>query len=199
MLNKVKSGLVSVDNRIFKGRLKAFYSRDLKYRGKAYVLTKDLFFPPHSASNKNVKMGPSGELLAIGGDLEPERLIHARKNGIDVEALSGRPILWWTSTERCVIFPENIHIAKNMRQLIRKNNGFRLSVDQAFYDVVIGCSESRGDYTWLTPEYMSACYKLHELGMAHSVEVWLDENLVGGLFGVAFGAYIYILNLRLHE
>lgn len=192
MLDKVKAGLVMLDDRIFNGKIKSFHSRYVKYRGKAYVLTQDLYFPPHTASNKNVKMGPAGELLAIGGDLEPDRLIHAKKRGIYIEVLNDHPILWWTSEIRCVIFPENIHISKIMRRVIRQKNGFHLTVDKAFHDVVIGCTELRGDYVWLTSEYMSSYFRLHKLGVAHSVEVWREENLVGGLFGVAFGSYFYV-------
>ena len=177
-----------MDKRLFNGGINAFHSRYFKYRGKAYVLTKDLYFPPHSSANKSVRMGPEGELLAIGGDLEPDRMIHAFKNGVYPLFFNDQLFLWWTSEIRCVMSPKDIHIPSNMKKLIRKNN-FQLTVDKAFHDVVRACSESRKDFTWLTPEREASCFELHELGLSHSVEVWQDEKLVGGLFGIAVGSY----------
>lgn len=189
LLNKIKSGIFKIDELVFKGHIKAFYSRNLAFRGKAYVLSEDLYFPPHTSSNKNVRMGPEGELLAIGGDLTPERMIYAFKNGIYQISFKDQPILWWTSEIRCVFFPKKLHISKKMQEVI-KSNKFGLTVDKAFHDVLIGCSESRN--TWLTSERMTASLELYKLGVAHSVEVWQDGKLVGGLFGVAFGSYFYI-------
>ena len=100
------------------------------------------------------------------------------------------PILWWTSEIRCVIFPQNIHIPKDAWSLIKKNN-FKLTVDEAFYEVVKACSESRKYYTWITPQREESTLKLYELGFAHSIEVWQNEVLVGGLFGIAYGSYFY--------
>jgi len=187
MLKRVKLGLLKIDKLFFKGKIKAYYSRNFKYKGKAYKLTKDLYFPPHTSANKNVRMGAVGELLAIGGDLSTDRMIHALKNGIYPMFFNNEPILWWTSEIRCVLFPKDIHISKNIRSLIRKNNFF-ITVDKTFDDVVRACSESRQDYTWLNPERMALSFKLHKLGVAHSIEVWQDEKLVGGLFGIALGS-----------
>lgn len=189
-LKKFKSGLLRFDNLIFKGKLKAFYIHRIKYRGKAYELTEDLYFPPHTASNKSIRMGPEGELLAVGGDWKPERIILAYKNGIYPVVFKNQPILWWTSERHCVMYPKDVHIPKNMRALIRQNK-YKLTVDQAFYEVVSACSETRKDYTWLTHEQVKAFHQLHTLGFAHSVEVWQDEELVGGLFGVSFGTYFH--------
>lgn len=188
-LNKVKSGVLKIDELVFKGHIKAFHSRNLAYRGKAYKLTKDLYFPPHTSSNKNVRLGPEGELLAIGGDLTPERMLYAFKNGIYQISFKNEPILWWTSDIRCVFFPKKLHISKKMQEVI-KSNKFHLTVDKAFSDVLNGCSESRN--TWLTPERKGACEALYRLGNAHSVEVWQDDKLVGGLYGIVFGSYFYI-------
>lgn len=189
-LQKFKSGLLKLDDIILKGRLKAFYSHRIKYRGKAYVLTQDLYFPPHNTANKDIRMGPEGELLAVGGDWEPERIIFAYKNGVYPVVFKDQPILWWTAENHCVMYPKDIHIPKNMRALIRQNK-FRLTIDKAFYDVVSACSETRQKYTWLTHEQVEAFHKLHALGFAHSVEVWQDEKLVGGLFGISFGSYFH--------
>ncbi|WP_186893047.1 leucyl/phenylalanyl-tRNA--protein transferase [Acetobacterium malicum] len=189
-LKKFKSGLLRLDDRILKGKLKSFYTRRIKYWRKAYVLTQDLYFPPHTASNKNIRMGPEGELLAIGGDWEPERIILAYKNGIYPVVFRDQPILWWTSERHCVMYPKDVHIPKNMRALIRQDK-FKLTADKAFYEVVNACSETRKEYTWLTDEQVQAFHKLYDLGFAHSVEVWQDEKLVGGLFGISFGSYFH--------
>lgn len=190
-VRKVKMGILKMDENVFKGKLNKFYSRNFKYRGKAYVLTKDLYFPPHTDANKSVRMGPAGELLAIGGDLTPDRVMHAYKNGIYPMFFEDQPKLWWTSEIRCVLYPKDIHISKRVQQVI-KSNKFNLTVDKSFYDVISACSELRKDNTWLTPERMISCNELHELGFGHSVEVWQGEKLVGGLFGIAFGSYVYI-------
>lgn len=190
MMKKLKSGLFKLDELMLSGRLKKFYSHHIKYRGQAYVLTEDLYFPPHTASNKNIRMGPEGELLAIGGDWKPERIIYAYKNGIYPVVFKDQPILWWTSTVHCVMYPKDVHIPKNMRALIRQDK-FKLTVDRAFGEVVSACSETRKNYTWLTPEQVAAFHQLYNLGFAHSVEVWQDEKLVGGLFGISFGSYFH--------
>lgn len=190
-MTKVKLVISKIDDFFFQGRVKAFYSRYLAYRGKAYMLNKDLYFPSHTSSNKNVRLGPAGELLAIGGDLSPERMVYAFKKGIYQISFRDQPILWWTSEIRCVFYPQNLHISKKMYEVI-KSNKFHLSVDKAFNDVVNACSDSRKEFTWLTPERMTSSFQLHELGYAHSIEVWQDEKLVGGLFGIAFGSYFYI-------
>lgn len=186
-LAKVKLFLYKVDGRLFNGQIKAFHSRFFKYRGKAYRLTQDLYFPPHTSSNKNIRLGQTGELLAIGGDLTPDRMVHAYKNGVFPMFFDDQPILWWTSEIRCVIFPEDIHIPKDVQKFIKSKN-FHLTVDKSFHDVISACSESRKDYTWLTRERMVSLIELHKLGIAHSVEVCQDEKLVGGLFFVAIGS-----------
>jgi len=188
ILAKIKLKILQIDELFFKGYIKAFHSRYFAYRGKAYVLTKDLYFPPHTSSNKSVRLGPEGELLAIGGDLTPERMVYAFKNGIYQISFKDQPILWWTSEIHCVLFLENIHISNDVQKFIKKEN-FRLTVDKAYYDVVKACSESRN--SWLTPERMASSFELHELGFTHSVEVWQGEKLVGGLFGIALGSSFY--------
>lgn len=194
MLRQLKSQFLEIDKRFFNGKLKSFYSRHLQYKGKAYFLTKELYFPPHTSSNKNIRMGPEDQLLAVGGDLTPERIILAFKNGIYPSSIKHQPILWWTSEIRCVLFPNHIHISKVMWRLI-KHNSFHLTTDKAFHDVVEACTESRDDYTWLTPDRRKSCCILHDLGYKHSVEVWQDENLVAGLFGFTLGSYFYISSM----
>ena len=189
-LDRVKLALIKMDEHLLKGNVMSFYSCHFKYRRKAYLLTKEFFFPPHTSSNKSLRIGPAGELLAIGGDLNPDRMILAFKNGISPLFSNNQPILWWTSEIRCILYPKDIHISKIMRQFIMREN-FHLTVDKAFFDVVSACSESRKDFIWLTPERMEASFKLHELGIAHSVEVWQDQKLVGGLYGVSFGSIFF--------
>lgn len=194
MLETIKSKLLKCDRCIFKGYCTSFYLHHFKYRGKVYLLKKDLFFPPHTSANKSITLGPSDQLLAIGGDLSPDRMILAFKNGIYPTFCSGQPILWWTSDIRCVIFTPNIHISKVVWRLIKQNH-FRLTVDCAFRDVVNACAETRQKFTWLTPERIQACNLLHELGFKHSVEVWDDDKLVAGLFGFNLGTYFYISSM----
>lgn len=189
VLKKIKTGFLKIDKNLLRGKLTGLYIRHFKYRGKAYVLTKDLYFPPHTAANKTIRLGPEAELLAIGGDWTPDRIIFAYKNGVYPVSFKNQPILWWTSENHCIMYPNDIHIAKNMQAIIRQDK-YQLTVDRAFADVVSACSESR-EYNWLIPEQVEAFQQLHQLGFAHSVEVWQGENLVGGLFGVAFGSYFH--------
>ncbi|WP_052307081.1 leucyl/phenylalanyl-tRNA--protein transferase [Acetobacterium woodii] len=191
ILDNTKLLFLKVDKIFFKGRIEAFYSRNFKYRGKAYLLNKEMYFPPHTAANKKIRLGPAGELLAIGGDLTPERMIYAYKNGICPCFYNNEPILWWTSEIRCVIYPKDIHISKIVRRFIKQKN-FSLTVDKAFSEVVIGCTEGRIDNTWLTPERIVASSVLHDVGFSHSIEVWQEEKLVAGLFGITFGTYFFV-------
>lgn len=128
---------------------------------------------------------PDG-LLAIGGDLRPERLMLAYKNGIFPWFSEGDPICWYAPAERCVIFPGKVTISKSMAKLIR-NKVFNVTYDQAFGNVIRNCAKiDRKDQngTWITSEMQEAYMELHRRGYAHSVEVWQDGLLVGGLYGV---------------
>lgn len=128
---------------------------------------------------------PDG-LLAIGGDLRPERLVLAYQNGIFPWFSDGDPICWYAPIERCVIFPEHIVVSKSMAKLIRENR-FRITYDQAFQEVIGNCAKigrKDQDGTWITEDMREAYITLHRLGRAHSVEVWLEDKLVGGLYGV---------------
>lgn len=190
MLPAVKEAIYKIDQALLNGAAKSYYYRNFAFKSKAYHLTKEIYFPPHTDSNKNIPFGPYGELLAVGGDLSPERLIHAFKNGITQSSNQDEPLLWWTADIRCVFFPQKVHISKKMNEVIRSNK-FHLSIDKCFDEVLDGCSEGRVS-TWLTPERKSATNKLYQAGVAHSVEVWQNGKLVGGLFGVAFGSYFYV-------
>lgn len=128
---------------------------------------------------------PDG-LLAVGGDLAPQRLINAYKNGIFPWYSDEYPILWWSPHPRFVLFPEDFHEPRSLRRCIRRGI-FSTTIDTAFEDVIVNCSIDRGQGTWLVDEMINAYIKLHELGIAHSVETWKDGELVGGLYGVSLG------------
>jgi len=125
-------------------------------------------------------------LLAIGGDLSIERLLTAYSNGIFPWFSEGDPILWYSPHERCVIYPEKIRISKSMKQVL-KQGIFKVTLNQAFKDVILNCATTQRkgqDGTWITTEMQQAYLNLHHNGYAHSVEVWKDDKLVGGLYGL---------------
>lgn len=128
-------------------------------------------------------------LLAIGGDLSPERLLLAYKNGIFPWFNEGSPILWWNPDPRMVLFPHKIRISKSMQNLLRKKQ-FTLTQNTCFGEVVDNCAriDRKGQNgTWIGAEMKSAYKKLHTLGHATSYEVWESNELVGGLYGVDLG------------
>jgi len=125
-------------------------------------------------------------LLAIGGDLSTKRLLIAYSNGIFPWFSEGEPILWYSPHERCVIYPDKIKISKSMQKIL-KQEVFKITFNQAFAEVIRNCAatERKGqDGTWITNEMQDAYINLHQQGYAHSVEVWLEDNLVGGLYGL---------------
>lgn len=128
-------------------------------------------------------------LLAVGGDLSTERLLLAYQNGIFPWYSDDDPILWYSPHERFVLYPPELKISKSMRQVLRSNK-FTVTTDTCFSDVVAACSSAKRegqDGTWITDDMKAAYAKLHQEGYAHSVEVWLDDKLVGGLYGVHAG------------
>ena len=130
---------------------------------------------------------PNG-LLAVGGDLCPARLIAAYRQGIFPWYEQGQPILWWSPQPRMVLFPDRIHISRSMRKVLRRDD-YVLSMDRAFSEVIEQCSLPRRDQggTWITQAMKLAYAELHRRGVAHSLEVWRDGLLVGGIYGVAVG------------
>ncbi len=144
-----------------------------------YLLDNEIWFPPHGESDTDV--------MAIGGDLSETRLITAYSHGIFPWYDDVDEILWWSPKERCVIFTNEVKISKSMRNIINRGD-FKCTMDLAFRDVVEGCrSGKRVGHTWIHDEVLEAYTKLHELGLAHSVEVWQQGKLVGGLYGVSLG------------
>jgi len=136
-------------------------------------------------------VSPNG-LLAWGGDLHPQRLLGAYRRGIFPWYSAGQPVLWWSPAPRCVIFPGQVHLSRRTRR--RYNSGvYRLSADTAFEAVITACAEPRSyeTSTWITPDMCEAYIRLHRLGFAHSVEVWSDGALCGGIYGVAIGSVFF--------
>ncbi len=146
-----------------------------------YRLPEAVRFPPVDHA---VKSG----LLAVGGDLSPERLLAAYREGIFPWYGDGEPILWWSPDPRFVLFPDELHVSRSMRQFLKKGI-VRITFDRDFRGVISACRGPRPgqDGTWITAEMREAYCVLHDLGYAHSVEVWQGEELAGGLYGVSLG------------
>ncbi len=134
---------------------------------------------------------PDG-LLAIGGDLSPERVLDAYRHGIFPWYSQGQPILWWSPDPRCVLEPDALKISASLRKTLRKRP-FRVTFNQAFPAVIRACAQPRraGPDTWITPEVLRAYTALHVAGHAVSVECWKGEHLVGGLYGLAIGRVFF--------
>ena len=147
----------------------------------------DAPFPDVSLAERE----PNG-LLAVGGDLSPQRLVNAYRQGIFPWFSEGEPILWWSPDPRTVLFPERIKISKSLRKELKKKR-FTASFDHDFPAVIQACAEPRDSSpgTWLLPDMIEAYRQQHDLGLVHSVEVWQDGNLVGGLYGMAIGAVFF--------
>lgn len=147
----------------------------------------DLGFPPLEQALRE----PNG-LLAAGGDLSAERLVAAYRHGCFPWYQEGQPILWWSPDPRTVLFPGELHVSRSLRKRIRQGE-LRVTFDQAFAEVIQGCAEPRSyaEGTWITPAMQHAYIRLHERGIAHSVEVWRQGVLVGGLYGLAMGRLFF--------
>ena len=135
---------------------------------------------------------PDG-LLAIGGDLEPERLLTAYASGIFPWYSQGSPILWWSPDPRLVLEPQTLHVPKSLRRVLNSGR-FRFTLDCAFTEVIRACAGSTRpgqDGTWIVQEMVDAYTRLHTLGFAHSAECWQEGRLVGGMYGVSLGAIFF--------
>lgn len=150
-----------------------------------FILDKKLYFPPAHLAEQD-------GLLAIGGDLSPERLLLAYKQGI-FPWYETDPILWWSPNPRFVLFPGELKISKSIKPLLKRHE-FDFTINKAFKDVIHQCKKiSRPDQdgTWITQEVEKAYIKMHELGYAHSAEVWKEGNLIGGLYGIRLGKVFF--------
>ncbi len=146
-----------------------------------------LDFPP---LNKALRE-PNG-LLAAGGDLRPERLIQAYRHGCFPWFQDGQPILWWSPDPRTVLLPDELHVSRSLAKVLRQGR-YQVSFDQAFAEVIRTCAAPRSyaAETWITSPMQDAYLELHRRGIAHSVEVWRDGELVGGLYGLAMGQLFF--------
>lgn len=151
-----------------------------------FQLTDEILFPPPELARDD-------GLLAVGGDLSPERLILAYSYGIFPWYSEGEPILWWSPRPRLVLVPQKFHCSKRLARQIRQGI-FQTRFDTAFREVISHCAGIRRRHensTWIVPEMIEAYCRLHELGFAHSVECWQGDDLVGGLYGVSLGGIFF--------
>ena len=147
-----------------------------------YQLTSELYFPPISFAS------PEG-ILAYGGDLSKERLLLAYQSGIFPWFEEDQPILWWSPDPRMVLFPDELIVSKSMRNILNRNS-FKITFNQNFREVISNCRQIKRNGqigTWITREMVDAYCDLNVSGIAKSVEVWQNEQLVGGLYGIDLG------------
>ena len=151
-----------------------------------FQLDESISFPPP-------QMAREDGLLAVGGDLSPERLLLAYHLGIFPWYNPGEDILWWSPDPRLVLFPDDFHLSRSLSRAIKRRE-FTITFDTCFAEVIRKCAETRLDQkegTWIDEEMIEAYCKLHELGYAHSVESWQDGELKGGLYGVSLGSVFF--------
>jgi len=144
-----------------------------------YLLTDEIVFPHPSKADAN-------GLVAIGGDLSSQRLIHAYNSGIFPWFNVDEPLLWWSPDPRMVLFPKELRVSKSMRVVLKKG-GFKITFNTAFEEVIQHCAQIKRDDqddTWITNDMTEAYVQLHKQGIATSVEVWQNKVLVGGLYGI---------------
>lgn len=151
-----------------------------------FVLSENVVFPPAHLADEN-------GLLAVGGDLSPERLLSAYRHGIFPWYGEDEPILWWSPNPRLVLYPHELRVSRRLERLIRTGR-FEITRDKAFHDVIAGCAGPRAkDHvgTWIVSDMIAAYTRLYEAGYAHSVEAWQDGQLVGGLYGLRLGGCFF--------
>ena len=144
-----------------------------------YLLNESLIFPDPALADED-------GWLAVGGDLSPQRLILAYRNGIFPWYSEGDPICWYSPHQRFVIKPEELHISHSMQSLIRKNT-YEVTENKCFTEVITNCATINREGqsgTWITVDMKAAYIRLHEMGVAHSIEIWHEGKLVGGIYGV---------------
>ena len=149
-------------------------------------LSETIEFPPLTEAT------PEG-LLAVGGDLSPERVLYAYQNGIFPWYESDQPILWWTPDPRFVLYPHKLKVSKSTKQIL-KNHPFEITINRNFRDVIKACANVKRKTqsgTWITEEMIKTYCELHQRGNAKSVEVWQNKKLVGGLYGIELDDTIF--------
>jgi len=149
-------------------------------------LSETIEFPPLDEAN-------SEGLLAVGGDLSPERVLYAYQNGIFPWYESAQPVLWWAPDPRFVLYPHKLKVSKSTKQMMR-NQSFEITINRNFKDVIEACANVKRNAqsgTWITDEMIQTYCDLHQRGIAKSVEVWQNKKLVGGLYGVELNDTIF--------
>lgn len=151
------------------------------------IFTSGTSFPPLDRALKE----PNG-LLAMGGDLTPQRLLEAYRKGIFPWFNEGEPILWWSPDPRMVLFPDELRISRSLSKELKKSD-YQIRADHRFSEVMQACAAPRKGQagTWIHHEMIAAYTTLHEMKFAHSVEMWVDDELVGGLYGIALGQIFF--------
>ena len=150
------------------------------------LLNKIIEFPPLSEAN-------SDGLLAIGGNLSSKRVLYAYKSGIFPWYEADQPLMWWSPDPRFVLYPSKLKISKSSKQLL-KSKKFEVSVNRNFKEVILACAKINRQYqsgTWITDQMIEVYCELHNMGIAKSIEVWLDNRLVGGLYGIQFNDVVF--------
>lgn len=151
-----------------------------------FQLTDQIVFPHPDLAEEN-------GLLAIGGDLEPDRLLAAYRIGIFPWYAENDPILWWFTSPRLIMFPEELRVSRRLGRYYR-NSTLLFTINQAFEQVITSCAVTRklaGEETWITRDMIRAFVNLHRKGYAHSIECWDEDRLVGGLYGIALGRVFF--------
>jgi len=148
--------------------------------------------PPAALPPSRFALKEPNGLLAVGGALTPEWLVHAYRAGVFPWYSEGQPVLWWTPDPRAVLFPGEFRRSRSLRRSIR-NRGYETRIDTAFVQVVAACAQPRRREpgTWITPAMHESYVELHRRGLAHSIETWRSGELVGGLYGVALGRVFF--------
>ena len=151
-----------------------------------FQLTEKIIFPPPELAEEN-------GLLAVGGDLSAKRLLLAYSKGIFPWYSAGEPILWWSPSPRLVIIPDEFKVPSRLSRFIKQKK-YKVTMDHAFQQVIAGCASAADRQhkgTWIDDDMIEAYTLLHEMGYAHSVECWMDDELVGGLYGIALGKIFF--------
>jgi leucyl/phenylalanyl-tRNA--protein transferase len=148
--------------------------------------------PPDAFPDVDTALQEPEGLLAAGGDLSTTRLLEAYRRGIFPWYDSGQPILWWSPDPRCVLFPGDFHLSRRLAREMRRSTA-RVCFNTDFGGVISGCAEPRASQqgTWITSEMLAAYSRLHKEGWAHSIEVWDDNSMIGGVYGVAIGKVFF--------
>jgi leucyl/phenylalanyl-tRNA--protein transferase len=147
-----------------------------------HILSDKISFPPVETADEH-------GFLAVGGDLSPERLLEAYRHGIFPWYNEEDPICWWSPDPRFVLFPDQLHVSKSMKHIIR-NNQFNFTINKTFEQVIKACStveRKEANGTWINDDMIIAYTRLYKLGYAYSAEAWHDNKLAGGLYGVKLG------------